>query len=60
MARLLVEHTAKGGRTGGETAGTSSSGDIALEVDLSKFATFNDLRAAVNKALLYFAGVLPP
>ena len=62
MARQQVVIAASAGvrKPGSESAGTSSSGDLVIEIDLTKFANINELRKAFNKALFEFAGQLPP
>ena len=60
MSRQQVAVSASATAIAPNTLGTSSSGDMVIEIDPSKFKTFNQLKAAVMTALQQFQGMLPP
>jgi hypothetical protein len=60
MARSQVTLTSGQTQPGSNSLGSSSSGHMVVEIDLTKFANINALRQAMNLVLKEFAGQLPP
>ena len=58
MARAQVIFYVAGG-VKGSNAGTSSTGDIVIEVDLTKFKNFTQLKDYLKQAEAELQGYLP-
>lgn len=55
MARMAVAHTKSSG-SAARQATANPTGDVVVDIDLSKITTITQLRTAFDRILLEFAG----